>query len=79
MCGGVVLQGLATGVAHFIASRMLGQFSCPSQPLAADSLPTVGIGLCLATNSAPLLVCELAYPTQRAPSRVISHVFFRTS
>ncbi|KAG8818549.1 hypothetical protein FRC17_010793, partial [Serendipita sp. 399] len=50
MCGGVVLQAMATGVVHFVASRIL-----------------VGIGLCFATNSAPLLVTELAYPTQRAP------------
>lgn len=50
MCGGVILQALASGTVHFVASRML-----------------VGVGLCLATNSAPLLVTELAYPTQRAP------------
>ncbi|KAG8843624.1 hypothetical protein FRB91_003237 [Serendipita sp. 411] len=27
----------------------------------------VGVGLCIATNAAPLLITELAYPTQRAP------------
>lgn len=50
LCGGVILQAMATGVAHFVASRCM-----------------VGIGLCFATNAAPLLVTELAYPTQRAP------------
>jgi MFS family permease len=34
---------------------------------SSDPMHTVGVGLCLATNSAPLLVTELAYPTQRAP------------
>lgn len=33
----------------------------------AKKNPVVGIGLCFATNAAPLLVTELAYPTQRAP------------
>ncbi|KIM26163.1 hypothetical protein M408DRAFT_330739 [Serendipita vermifera MAFF 305830] len=50
MCGGVLLQALATGQPHFIASRIL-----------------IGIGLCIATNAAPLLITEIAYPTQRAP------------
>jgi len=27
----------------------------------------IGLGLCFATNAAPLLITELAYPTQRAP------------
>ncbi|CAG7848350.1 Lactose permease [Serendipita indica DSM 11827] len=48
--GGVLLQAMATTVAHFVASRVL-----------------IGLGLCIATNAAPLLITELSYPTQRAP------------
>lgn len=68
LCGGVVLQAMATGVAHFVASRCMGTpwtHRLPRNPLT--TMPTVGVGLCFATNAAPLLVTELAYPTQRAP------------
>ena len=67
MCGGVILQALSTGQPHFIASRILGEPRPPSSYFYKLTFTTVGIGLCIATNAAPLLITELAYPTQRAP------------
>lgn len=67
MCGGVLLQAMATGQPHFIASRILSETLSLDNPPNSTNISPVGIGLCIATNAAPLLITELAYPTQRAP------------
>jgi hypothetical protein len=64
MLGGVTLQVCAANVGTVIGSRVIGEFSPAWLQLANSSHTPVGFGLSFAMNAAPLLVTELAYPTQ---------------
>ena len=70
MLAGVALQTAATSIGVFIGSRgistsFLELISPPAsrKPNFLLTLP-VGFGLTFALNAAPLLITELAYPTQ---------------
>jgi hypothetical protein len=63
MLAGVALQISAWNVAVLICARILSQFMAfPSQAPLIFYL--VGFGLTFCLNAAPLLLIELAYPTQ---------------
>lgn len=66
MLGGVALQATAKTVGPFILARMIGKTHCSRYLLSRYSavLPSVGAGLIFGTIAAPLLITELAYPTQ---------------
>jgi hypothetical protein len=66
MLGGVVLQAIASTVEQFIAARVLGRANCDSWQISRYSviLSSAGAGLIFGTIAAPLLITELAYPTQ---------------
>ena len=66
MLGGVALQATAKTVGQFILARMIGKTNCSRYLLSRYSavLPSVGAGLIFGTIAAPLLITELAYPTQ---------------
>ncbi|KIM27467.1 hypothetical protein M408DRAFT_329932 [Serendipita vermifera MAFF 305830] len=59
-------KALALGSAIMCGGVILQAMSTGVSHFIASRV-MVGLGLCFATNSAPLLVTELAYPTQRAP------------
>jgi MFS family permease len=65
MLAGVILQWAATSIHVFIGSRVISQRHSPDPTcLFIDAESTVGFGLCFSLNAAPLLITELAYPTQ---------------
>ena len=64
MLGGVTLQVCAANVGTVIGSRVIGEFFPAWLQLANSPHTPVGFGLSFAMNAAPLLVTELAYPTQ---------------
>jgi MFS family permease len=66
MLGGVALQATAPTVGQFIVARTLGKADCSRLHilLYSTNFSSVGFGLIFGTISAPLLITELAYPTQ---------------
>jgi MFS family permease len=66
MLGGVALQATAPTVGQFIIARTLGRanYSGYNILLYSAELSLVGLGLIFGTVAAPLLITELAYPTQ---------------
>lgn len=82
MLGGVAIQFAATTVAMFIAARITSQFRYHVVVfwlLQHIDLSTfvylVGFGLTFCLNAAPLLLIELAYPTQVGHSLVVSSIY----
>jgi MFS family permease len=65
MLGGVALQTASTNIWHFVGSRGMSKSAHSYLCNIGLTLYIVGFGLCFATNAAPLLITELAYPTQR--------------
>lgn len=67
--GGTALQSQATSIAMFIISRGMSTsydpFLIPLRSAEPASDNIVGFGLSFSVNSAPLLITELSYPTQR--------------
>ena len=67
MTGGIAIQCLATTVPMFIGARCTSVYYlfiiCFTLEYGVI-LHLVGFGLAFATNAAPLLITELAYPTQ---------------
>jgi hypothetical protein len=63
MLGGVALQCTATGVTQLILARGTSKHIAFLLP-KSSSFFSVGVGLNISLNAAPLLITELAYPTQ---------------
>lgn len=67
MLGGVALQCASTTIAMFVGARFVSELHKYTEAKALESSSLrviVGFGLAFALNAAPLLVTELAYPTQ---------------
>jgi hypothetical protein len=66
MLGGVALQATTSTVSQFVVARMLGKanWSRLYNLRYLANLSSAGIGLIFGTIAAPLLITELAYPTQ---------------
>ena len=66
MLGGVALQASEPTVGQFVVGRLLGKASCSRQLILRylATYSSVGVGLIFGTIAAPLLITELAYPTQ---------------
>lgn len=65
MLAGAILQAVAKNIATFIGAR--GIRACVRDILMVLrplTRPAVGFGLTFGLNAAPLLITELAYPTQ---------------
>lgn len=65
MFAGALLQALAMSIGTFIGARGMSRFrfKCTTRCILTISL-SVGFGLTFGLNAAPLLITELAYPTQ---------------
>ena len=61
---GVALQCAAQSVAMFIGARFISEFYAAFGIFARLTFVSVGFGLAFAVNASPLLITELAYPTQ---------------
>ena len=62
---GVALQCAAQSVAMFVGARFMSErYQLPRLLEHRLIFPLVGFGLAFAVNAAPLLITELAYPTQ---------------
>lgn len=66
MLAGVAVQCSSVTVAMFIGARFLST-STRSVRVNHHLKSSVGFGLAFATNAGPLLITELAYPTQVSP------------
>ncbi len=66
MLGGVALQATASTVGQFVVARMLGKTKSDRWHVRQYLVifPSVGTGLIFGTIASPLLITELAYPTQ---------------
>lgn len=66
MLGGVALQAIASTIGRFIGARALGETNCIRETISwyLAMHTSVGAGLIFGMNGAPLLITELAYPTQ---------------
>ena len=66
MLGGVALQATTSTVGEFVVARMLGNanWSRLHNLRYLANFFSAGIGLIFGTIAAPLLITELAYPTQ---------------
>jgi hypothetical protein len=66
MLGGVASQATASTVCQFVVARMLGKTDYNRWHIRRylEIFPSVGTGLIFSTIASPLLITELAYPTQ---------------
>lgn len=55
------------------------QATCNTIGVFIASRGLIGFGLTFATNAAPILIVELAYPTQRAPITALYNSFVSCS
>jgi hypothetical protein len=66
MLGGVALQSTSRSAEVFVAARTLRELLHPVTFVPESLMPlfTVGVGLTFSLTASPLLITELAYPTQ---------------
>ena len=65
MLVGVGVQTAANSVTMFITARVTSRSLYLENSFKSLSIQTVGIGLSMCINAAPLLLVELSYPTHR--------------
>ena len=67
MTAATILQTASQNVGMFIGARFLSMSTVPCLLNSSDAfISEVGFGLTFCANAAPLLVSEVAYPSQRA-------------